>query len=158
LAELTGGTGYHRYLLIDAFVARFWEWAVLGTSDTAYWGWGLQDTTNQYVAHGVEGGLLTLVLFILLLRTGFVALRNSRERWERIERSSGFWAHLSWGFSVSLAVHCVSFVSVSYFGQILQFFYLFLAMIPALSKARRPSRRVAHRRPQRATLQQSPAA
>jgi hypothetical protein len=158
LAEATGGTGYHRYLLIDAFVARFSEWAVLGSSDTAHWGWGLQDVTNQYIAHAVDGGLLTLVLFVILLRTAFVRLRGTRQLVERGDGPKSLWAQLSWGFSVSLAVHCASFISVSYFGQMEQFFYLFLAMIPALSRTRRPVHREARRRPQPAELRPSPAA
>ena len=47
LSVITGGTGYHRYQLIDAFINNFSEWALAGTDGTAHWGWGLQDTTNQ---------------------------------------------------------------------------------------------------------------
>lgn len=137
LAEVTGGTGYHRYLLIDAFMTRFGEWALVGSSDTAHWGWGLQDITNQYVAEGVNGGLLTLVLFLLLLQASFSRLRRSREAAERLESPKSFWALFVWGFSVSLAAHCVSFISVSYFGQMQQFFFMFLAWIPAIGRVRR---------------------
>src|SRR5690606_8056447 len=58
--SLVGGTGWHRYRLMDAFVEHFDEWWLLGVAGTAHWGWGLQDVTNQFVANGVRGGLLTL--------------------------------------------------------------------------------------------------
>jgi hypothetical protein len=140
LSAITGGTGYHRYELIDAFVNRFSEWALLGTDSTAHWGWGLQDTTNQYVVEGVNGGLLTLIIFILVLRTSFVQLKRARIVFERFEGPKSIWAQLAWGCSVSLMVHCVSFVSVSYFGQILQFFFFFVGTVPAMAGYRRPKR------------------
>jgi hypothetical protein len=140
LSSLTGGTGYHRYLLIDAFVRRFNEWALVGTGNTAHWGWGLQDTTNQYVAEGVRSGLVTLVLFIVVLRVSFVQLRLARNVFERLEGPKSPWALLAWGSSVSLAAHCVSFISVSYFGQMVQFFVFFIATVPAFARFRRPKR------------------
>ena len=134
VSHLTGGTGYHRYRLIDAFINQFSEWAILGVDTTAHWGWGLQDLTNQYVAQGVKGGLVTLVLFVYLLHVSFTQLRSSRIRFERTDGLKSLWALLPWGFSVSLAVHCVSFMSVSYFGQMKVFFVMFLGLIPALAK------------------------
>jgi hypothetical protein len=62
------------------------------------------------------------------------------------------WALLAWGSSVSLAAHCVSFISVSYFGQMQNFFFFFVAMIPALAKFKRSKRAMSPeaRRSQRA--------
>jgi hypothetical protein len=140
LSSITGGTGRHRYYLIDAFIRRFNEWALIGTDNTANWGWGLQDTTNQYVAEGIRGGLATLVLFMVVLRISFVQLRLARNVFERLEGPKSPWALLAWGSSVSLAVHCVSFISVSYFGQMVQFFVFFLATVPAFARFRRPKR------------------
>ena len=39
LSQIVGGTGYHRYYLIDAFIRRFGEWALVGTDNTGNWGW-----------------------------------------------------------------------------------------------------------------------
>jgi hypothetical protein len=157
LASVTGGTGYHRYLLVEAFISRFGEWALVGTSDTAHWGWGLQDTTNQYVAEGINGGLATLVLFVWLLATAFSWLRRTRILIERFEGPKSLWALLVWGFSVSLAAHCVSFVSVSYFGQMEQFFFLFLALVPALARFKRRPVQGARPVPERPALETSAA-
>jgi hypothetical protein len=136
LSLITGGTGYHRYRLIDAFINNFSDWALLGTDNTAYWGWGLQDVTNQYVGEGTSGGLLTLTLFLILLSVCFSRLRLTRSLYEHIRGPKSLWALLAWGFSVSLACHCVSFISVNYFGQMRSFFVFFLAAIPALAKFR----------------------
>ena len=140
LSTITGGTGSHRYALIDAFISNFSEWAIMGTDNAAHWGWGLQDITNQYVAEGVDGGFVTLVLFILVLRAAFALLRLARRAFERFEGPGNPWALLAWGCSVSLVVHCVSFISVTYFGQMLQFFFFFLGMVPAFARYRRPKR------------------
>jgi hypothetical protein len=140
LGSITGGGGTHRYQLIDAFIRNFNKWALVGTSSTANWGWGLQDTTNQYVSEGIRGGLVTFVLFIVMLRISFVQLRLARNLFERLEGPKSLWALLAWGSSVSLAVHCVSFVSVAYFGQMVQFFVFFVATVPAYAEFRRPKR------------------
>jgi hypothetical protein len=84
--------------------------------------------------------LVTLVLFILLLRMSFAQLRFARNAFERAQGPRSPWALLAWGSSVSLAVHCVSFISVSYFGQMLQLFLFFVATVPALARSRRVSR------------------
>jgi hypothetical protein len=149
LSSVMGGTGYHRYRLIDAFVAHFGEWALIGTSDTASWGWGLQDTTNYYVRQGVYGGLLTFVLFVLLLGSSFSRLRRTRGLIERVEGPKSPWTQLAWGFSVSLAAHCVSFISASYFGQMELFFFIFLALIPPLARFRPRVRQVRSHQPPR---------
>jgi hypothetical protein len=140
LSSVVGGTGYHRYRLIDSFITRFNEWALMGTDQTAHWGWGLQDTTNQYVAEGIGGGLVTLVLFIVVLRISFVQLRLARRVFEHLEGPKSPWALLAWGSSVSLAVHCVSFISVSYFGQMAQFLVFFVATVPAFARFKRAGR------------------
>jgi hypothetical protein len=140
LSALIGGSGNHRYRLIDAFIRHFSEWALVGTDNTAHWGWGLQDTTNQYIAEGIKGGLITFVLFILVLKISFVELKLARRLFERLEGPTSLWALVAWGSSVSLAAHCASFVSVAYFGRMPQFFVIFVATVPALARFRRPKR------------------
>jgi hypothetical protein len=138
LGSTIGGTGDHRYRLIDAFIRRFPEWALMGVDDTTNWGWGLVDVTNQYVVEGTGGGLLSLVLFFVMLAMTFVQLRRTRELFERLDGPKSIWALLAWGSSVSLTAHCASFMSVSYFGQFFQFFFVFLATVPALARFSRP--------------------
>jgi hypothetical protein len=80
------------------------------------------------------------VLFLLLLRRAFAGLRVTRLVAERMHGPKHLWPLLAWGCSVSLAATCVSFISVSYFGQMYQFFMFSLATYPALASFRRPSR------------------
>lgn len=118
-----GSTGWHRYHLINEAINHFSEWAVLGTRETGHWGYGLSDVTNQYVLEGVRGGLITLVLFVILLiwavaRVGGASLRkiSTGHQW------------VFWGVCISLFGHCVSFFGVSYFGQIILLLYLTFAI------------------------------
>ncbi len=114
-----GSTGWHRYHLIDATIRHFREWALLGTVSTAHWGWGLFDVTNQYCLEAVWGGLLTLVLFVALL---VVAVRTTARHSLRNVPNDQKW--LAWGLCASLLTHCVIFLGVGYFGQILMLLYL----------------------------------
>jgi len=126
--DLVGGsTGWHRYNLIEQTIRRFREWALLGVRTTGHWGWGLNDVTNQFVAQGVNGGFLTLILFVLIIRSGFRHVGAAM-------RSSPSTAHekISWAWGVVLFVHCVSFFGVSYFGQMTFFWYLTLGVLCAL--------------------------
>jgi hypothetical protein len=121
---VAGSTGYHRAILVDSAVRHFGEWALLGTTDTSHWGTGLFDVTNQYILEGVRGGLLTLVLFVALLA---VAIRTAGHYSTRNLPREQQW--LSWALCVSVIAHCVMFISLSYFGQILMLLYLTFACI-----------------------------
>ena len=119
-----GSTGWHRYHLIDKAISNFGEWALLGTVDTRHWGRGLADVTNQYILEGIRGGFITLILFVLLLIMAVkVTCRysiysgSSKQRW------------LGWCICVSVLSHCLSFLSVAYFGQIMMLLYLTFALV-----------------------------
>ena len=128
----SGSTGWHRYFLIDQAVNHFGEWMFLGCKSTAHWGRGLTDITNQYILEGIRGGLITLVLFLVMiymaLRITGICSMKSRSREKRI---------LCWGFCVSILGHCVSFFGVSYFGQIMLLLYFTLAIVSFLEDKER---------------------
>ncbi|MEJ5260052.1 MAG: hypothetical protein WHS88_07680 [Anaerohalosphaeraceae bacterium] len=124
-----GSTGWHRYHLMDAAIRHFGEWALLGTPSTAHWGYGLNDVTNQYILEGVRGGLLSLLLFIGVLTAAFV----KAGRLQRSVKTDRYRLYLFWALGVSLFVHCMNFIAVSYFGQIYVIFFLLLGMISSLS-------------------------
>ncbi len=130
--DLTGGSdGYHRFLLVDRAIAFFSEWAANGTLDTAHWGWGLEDVTNQYVLEGVRGGALTLALFITMLVMCFSRVgRTSRAL---VGDKPAF--AMAWALGLALMVHAANFVAVSYFGQVTVGWYLTLALIVSLHQS-----------------------
>lgn len=125
-----GSTGWHRFNLIDNFIHRIGEWWLLGTLTTAHWGWYLFDTANMYVNEGVRGGLLTFLLFLLIIALSFQGI--SRMMREIDEQN---WADyiFTWALGVSLFAHCMMFMAVSYFGQIIVVWFLLLASIASLS-------------------------
>jgi len=121
---ISGSTGWHRYNLIDQAVNHFWEWALLGTRSTGHWGWGLDDVTNHYILEGVRGGFITLVLFIILL---ILAVKTmGRYSLQQIPEGQKW---LAWCMCISILGHCISFIGVSYFGQIMMLLYLTFSMV-----------------------------
>lgn len=132
---VSGSTGWHRYKIIDCAVDNFREWWLLGVKDTAHWGFGMQDVTNQYILEGVRGGLLTMILFFAVL---VLAFRGIRQRFALIQHDRRLVA-FTWAIGVSLFVHCAAFIAVSYFGQIKLLWYLTLAIIGTITPLARAS-------------------
>lgn len=118
-----GSTGYHRYHLYDQTVNNFSEWALIGVKGVAHWNVWAGDITSMYVAQAVFGGLLTLLLFIWMVA---LCLRFSwRCSLLRLDLALQW---LLWGFFCSFLTHVVSFLSVSYFGQITMLMTMSFAM------------------------------
>jgi hypothetical protein len=123
---VSGSTGWYRYYLIDEAKKHFGEWWLVGIKSTAHWGaeiLPIVDITNQYILEGIRGGVLSLILFFLFLISMFKligkALRASAADSDR-------WIY--WGGGVVLFVHAISFLSVSYFGQMVASFFIFSGM------------------------------
>lgn len=149
LSSITGGTGWHRYRIIDEFINRFGEWWLAGTYTTEHWDipFAARDITNQYVIEGVRSGLGALLSFVAVLVVAFRAvgesLRLAQAERQRAPREALRAALLAWALGVCLAAHSVAFIGVSYFGQLMALFYLHLAMIPSLARALSRNRRPA---------------
>ena len=130
ISAVGGSTGYHRYALIDAAITNFSDWAIAGCRSTADWGPGLRDVTNQYILQGMQGGILTLLLFLTLIGLSF---RNAK----KIICSGRFDTELTYfafAVFVSVFVHCCCFIGVSYFGQINVLWYMTLAVSATLGE------------------------
>jgi hypothetical protein len=110
MAGVVGGsTGYHRYQLVDAFIRRWPEWFLLGTSSTAHWGHFLFDLANQFVREGVEGGFMGLLTFVIFVARTFAlagALAKRRTRGSDTQ-------FLAWALGTAFAAHCVMFIGIS---------------------------------------------
>ncbi len=127
--NLVGGSGWYRFKLIDEFIKHFADWWLVGTdSFVQWWQYSFEAVTNQYVLEAVNGGLLTLVLFVAIIVVAFQGVG-------KIGRSVGHQRFLqltAWAIGASLVVHSSSYISVAYFGQLLIVWYLALGMIASL--------------------------
>jgi hypothetical protein len=139
LSGIMGGTGWHRAFLIDQAIRYFNEWWLIGTKVTSHWmpsGLAIDptnsDITNQYLFQGVNGGLVTMALFLLIIIFGFKTIGTAL-RFHNFEDISG--KILIWTMGVSLFAHVLSFVSVTYFDQIQVFWYFLMAAISVSSEA-----------------------
>jgi len=122
-----GSTGWHRFILIDQAINHFGEWLFLGCRSTAHWGLGLSDITNQYVLEGVVGGFGTLALFLVMI---YMALRILLHL--SIQHQQPKQRFLAWCLFVAILGHCVAFLGVSYFGQIMIILYLNFAIVGSI--------------------------
>lgn len=140
ISEIVGGTGWYRSFLIDQAIRHFGQWWLIGTSDTSNWASNETmlltpksiDITNFYIAQGLSGGVLMLILLIAILTRCFKTVGRS-------VRLGGFRAcreKLVWGFGIALAGHCMAFISVAYFDQIKVFLFWLLAVIVSLATYR----------------------
>jgi hypothetical protein len=124
-----GSTGWHRYALIDGFVNHWREWIVRGSGrGAAHWGRGLFDVTNYYIIQGLRGGIVLLVLFIIVLASGFKMVGRT---WRKVDRDR-LKRVTAWAVGVVLFQHCMNFIAVTYFGQINVVWCMHLAMIGSL--------------------------
>lgn len=128
----SSSTGYYRYQLVEAAIAELNKWWGIGYGEKGpdwhitYWPWSnytFTDVTNHYLLEGVRGGLLPMFIFIFLcyktvktLGAYAIACKDNTDQW------------LWWGVTVMLLTHCVSFLSVAYFGQIIALFILTVAL------------------------------
>lgn len=124
-----GSTGYHRFRLIDAAINNFWGWFLFGIRSTEVWGRGLWDITNQYIIEGARSGVIGMVLFIFIMGKSFQAVGRSRA----ILESRPDLQKYIWSFGVILFAYSFTFLSVSFFGQMVFFYYLLIAMISSLN-------------------------
>ena len=129
-----GSTGWHRFVIFDAFVNNFSEWFLTGESNPLRWGvWQMRDITNQYILEGLRGGLITLLMFLLVLARSFGNVGRSLAILESSE--SGRDPALEWKVwmvGVAILVHVVTFFGVSYFGQMIAVLYMQLAIAGAV--------------------------
>ena len=136
ISELIGGSGWHRSYLIDQAISHINEWWLLGTKFTAHWmpytltnNPGSADITNQYIYEAVNGGLLTMALFIAIIVICFRDIGRAISSVSDNDPSK----ILIWSMGVSLVAHASSFISVTYFDQMTIFWYLLLAIISSTS-------------------------
>lgn len=120
----SGSTGWHRFQLIDETISHFSEWALIGCKGVEQWGIWVGDITNQYIVEGIGGGLITMLIFIIIITLAIqipakssLLPQSKQTRW------------ICWALCVSILGHMISFFGVSYFGQIIMLLYLEFACV-----------------------------
>ena len=137
LSEVIGGSGWHRAELINQAIKHFDEWWLLGAKSTAHWMATVlavspdsADITNHFIGVGINGGIISLILFILIIIYCFERLGRALQ----LMKDSSMGVRMTlWTLGVALFAHIVSFMSVSYFDQIITFWYMVLAVVSSLT-------------------------
>lgn len=138
LSHDIGGSGYHRAMLIDTMVRHFWDWWLIGTRHNVSWGYDMWDVDNAFVAAGVEGGLLTLMLFIGIFVCAF---RHTGASLRKIPGYSNT-TQLVWSIGACIFANLVGFFGIVYFDQSIMIWYCILAMSVATISIAGESREV----------------
>jgi hypothetical protein len=135
-SDMFGGGGWHRSYLIDQAVSHFGDWWLLGTMYTGDWmPYALElnpnsaDITNQFLIEGINGGLITMILFISIIVYAFRTLGIARKHMQSLNNDN---EKIVWLLGATLLSHVGSFLSVPYFDQIIVYWYFLLASIAAL--------------------------
>jgi hypothetical protein len=147
ISEISGGTGWHRSYLLDQAIGHLDEWWLVGSTYTAHWAPNGQvltsdpnnmDITNHYVLEGLGGGVLKLGLLLAMIVTCYKTVGHWVCNAECVPLSSRIFM---WSIGVCLTAHCVSFISVAYFDQIVVMWYWLLASVSMLSVEHQDTRR-----------------
>jgi len=124
--DLTGSSsGYHRYYLVDNLIRHFSDWWLLGYRNYNDWGWDMWDTCNQFVDVALKGGLLTLILYILILKRSFGAIGDARKLVNGDRKQE--W--LLWSLGSALLANVVAAFGINYMAQLLMLLFPLLACI-----------------------------
>ncbi|MCP4370268.1 MAG: hypothetical protein GY797_19460 [Deltaproteobacteria bacterium] len=140
ISGIIGGDGFHRSKLIDSFIINFQDWWLMGMPDegTANWTatkmrWGGVDVTNEYVAVGINGGLISLILYIWLLVSCYQLMGRAMKKIRRIHHNERRNEVLLWAVGCVLFAHIANLTAVTYFDQLWAMWYMLLAIISGLT-------------------------
>lgn len=125
---VSGSSAWHRYHIIDETIKHYNEWILCGVRSSRHWGFLTGDMANQYLIEAVQGGIITFGLFITMLVIGFNTLIKCFEK-SRNHKQQLF----AWCLLICMIGHCIAFLGVSYFGQIMMLWYLMLSIIGFLA-------------------------
>jgi hypothetical protein len=144
LSVISGGTGWHRAMVIDQAIYHFNEWWLKGTAVTAHWDEASIlpldpdniDITNQYVIEGISGGLIKMILFIAVIVSCYRMIGYLLKSLEGVSYERQM---LVWGMGCAFTAHVVSFLSVSYFDQTVVIYYTLPTIIASLAASMQES-------------------
>ncbi|MEJ2704219.1 MAG: hypothetical protein P8Z79_17425 [Sedimentisphaerales bacterium] len=132
-ANPLGGAGWHRAQLIDVAIKYFHEWWLRGYGDQDpgwghYFGMGSTDVTNEFILTGVRYGIWGIIVLCAVLVAAFRAVTATYRRMVYPRLKS-----LCWACGTTLFAVVVTWMSVSFFGQLSTLFYCVLGIIASLT-------------------------
>lgn len=143
MSSVTGGDGWHRAHLLDMAFQHISLWWLSGMpiKETADWFpyvlsiTGGADITNQFLAFGIQAGLVAMLLFCALLIQAYKRIGQSLT----LVRSQGgeldVREPILWGLGVMLTIHCVNWLDITYFDQSYVIWYFHLALINNITES-----------------------
>ncbi len=136
MSVVGGSTGWHRSHLIHSSIKYFSDWWLFGTDYTRNWmptgvTWSKDhtDITNYFLAFGVMGGFLAMILVIAMIWTAFKWVGNILNARPEMDERERF---MLWCMGASLFSHVGTSVSVAYYDQSYVFFWFSIATISSL--------------------------
>ncbi|CAG7856709.1 hypothetical protein MCAMS1_01301 [biofilm metagenome] len=140
VSAITGGDGWHRSYLMDVSFNNLDKWWLAGMPliDTADWfpytvpATGTADITNQFIAYGLQAGLLATFIFIALLVAAFKAIGQVLSNIK--EKAFSEWEVMAWGLGCTLAVHISTWLGITYFDQTYLIWFMQLAAITSIKQ------------------------
>ena len=139
--SMGGSTGWHRSKLIDSAINYFGDWWAFGTDHTRSWmPTGVTfseehtDITNYFLAYGVMGGIMAVLLMIAIVWVGFKWVGNAIDTIpEDDENGDRF---MIWCMGASLFSHVATSISVAYYDQSVFFYWFSIATISSIYMSR----------------------
>jgi len=138
ISDIIGGDGWHRANLINQWINSIGDWWVWGMSwnKTVNWAattmpWGGVDVTNEYINISINGGIISLILFIMLLGKCYSNL--GRKIAEAAINGDKNIELVCWGLGASLTSHVLNLLSVSYWDQFYVLWYMLLSIISGIT-------------------------
>ena len=139
--SMGGSTGWHRSKLIDSAIHYFGDWWAFGTDHTRSWmPTGVTfsdehtDITNYFLAYGVMGGILAVILLIAMTWVGFKWVGNTIDSIPEDNESGD--RFMVWCMGASLFSHVATSISVAYYDQSVFFFWFSIATISSIYMSR----------------------
>jgi hypothetical protein len=134
-ANPLGGAGWHRAMLIDCAIRFFHEWWLVGYGQQdpgwgPYLGMAHTDVTNEFILAGVKYGILGIIALCAVLVQAFRGIISTYKKMiDPVTKS------LCWAFGSLLFAVVITWMSVSFFGQLASLFYCVLGVMGSLSNS-----------------------
>ena len=142
MSMLTGGSGWHRSYLMNQAITYMDQWWLAGMPLDLTANWfpylvhGAADLTNVYVAFGVDGGLIAMLLLIRVLVCAFGEVGSAAKAFREAVPPCKDNELLTWGLGAAVATHMANFFSITYFDQTASLWLFQLAAISTISMMR----------------------